>query len=104
MDPEQAAVRLPVQRAARLKLRAQGEVATKRFGVSRNLDRKNVVAVRECYGITPSALACGETDPDVLFSTEYLDAHDERMRPAREAAQRSELEKGNNELLKTLNI
>lgn len=104
IDPEQARVPMPVQQAARLKLRSQGLVATKRFGVSRDLDRKNVAALRAHYGLTPSALECGETDPHVLFSTEYLDAWDELTRPAREAAERAEREKRDTELHKTLVI
>ncbi len=95
---------MPVQQAARVKLRSQGLVATKRFGVSRNLDRKNVVALRAHYRLPPSALACGETDPYVLFSTEYLDAWDEWTRPAREAEERAEREKRDTELHKTLVI
>lgn len=104
IDPDQARVPMPVQQAARVKLRSQGLVATKRFGVSRNLDRKNVVALRAHYRLSPSALACGETDPYVLFSTEYLDAWDEWTRPAREAAERAEREKRDTELHKTLVI
>ncbi|WP_018259641.1 hypothetical protein [Methylobacterium sp. WSM2598] len=104
LDPEQARVPVPVQQAARVKLRSQGLVATKRFGVSRNLDRMNVAALRERYRIPPSALACGETDPHVLFSTEYLDAHDKSMQPEREAAERAERERRNIELLTTLHI
>ncbi len=104
IDPEQARVPMPVQHAARVKLRNQGVVATKRFGVSRNLDRKNVATLRDRYGITPSALACGETDPHVLFSTEYLEAWDEWTRPEREAAERAERERRNTELLTSLVI
>ncbi|CAO4181169.1 hypothetical protein [Methylorubrum extorquens] len=104
IDPEQARVPMPVQQAARVKLRSQGVVATKRFGVSRKLDRKNVAAVREHYGLPPSALACGETDPHVLFSTEYLEAWDERTRPEREAAARAEHERLKQELQTTLVI
>lgn len=104
IDPEQSRVPMPVQQAAGVKLRSQGMVATKRFGVSRNLDRKCVALVRERYGITPSALACGETDPHVLFSTEYLEAWDEWTRPEREAAERAERERRNTELLTTLVI
>lgn len=102
IDPEQSRVPMPVQQAARVKLRSQGLVTTKRFGVSRNLDRKNVAALRAHYGLMPSALECGETDPHVLFSTEYLDAWDEWTRPAREAAERAEQEKRTTELQKTL--
>ncbi|GJD93129.1 rolling circle replication-associated protein [Methylobacterium iners] len=104
IDPERSAVPLAVQKAARLKLKSQGLVTTKRFGVSRNLDRKNVAAIRAQYGITPSALTCGETDPHVLFSTEYLDAWDEVTRPQREAAARAEHERLQTELLTTLCI
>lgn len=104
IDPAASRVPAPIQIAARLKLRSQGTVETKRFGVSRVLDAKSVAAIRAEYGIPPSYLEQGETDPNVLFSTDYLDVWDEATRQAREAAEREEFERMKTELLNTLAI
>ncbi len=104
IDPAASRVPVPIQTATRLKLRSQGVVKTKRFGVSRVLDAKNAAALRAACGIPPSYLEQGETDPNVLFSTDYLDMWVELTRQARETAEREEFERMKTELLNTLAI
>lgn len=103
-NPEIADGQRRLEEMAGLKLRSQGVVGTKRFGVSRKLDSKNLAKIRRDYGFTTFALEEGETSPEALYTDEYLHAHHERTRPRREAERAAEFERSMAELQRTLHI
>jgi len=103
-NPEIADGQRRLEEVAGLKLRSQGIVGTKRFGVSRKLDAKSLADIRRVHGLSEFALERGETSPEALFTNEYLCAHYERTRPRREAERAAEFERSMTELQRTLHI